>query len=435
MTLRIFLSHSSKYSDLAVQLKRSLQALEAAAPLDIRISEDMAGARNWRQWIEENVRSSDVFLLLYPHAAMDMGWCNYELGRFYNDDMNDRHIVCIRNTDIALPPAAFQPYQSYEASPDGLSKFLKELFVEGAFTRQVALNKDVGKVGNAFFARASDVCDTLAAQFAQARMEERFYERRIGIALSYDDDGRLDHASSAVQGNPEALALLGQASATTLAALRAGLGPTGEWLVALERALPEMVTGLPPALPPYRVASGEIYIPIVVRAEIGDGFPRQVAVIFVSAGIELLRPILGWPFPDAMPKRLTYLVLLFRSMFKARWDILEPSYHAVRFKGADAVRRKEIAQNVVSRYEELQQTSEREGHAGIGQFYEAFEINHHPEVDACIEEWIGLMKLLREAVESEGNGLEAILNGLNANNKRWLSVTATQFSYVISNLR
>ena len=119
-----------------MKLKLSLQALEAETHLDIRISEDMAGARNWRQWIEENVRSSDVFLLLllYPQAGMDMGWCNYELGRFYNEDMEGRYIVCIRNTDIKLPPPAFQPYQSYEASLAGLSKFLNELFAKSVFT-------------------------------------------------------------------------------------------------------------------------------------------------------------------------------------------------------------------------------------------------------------------------------------------------------------
>src|SRR5205085_9126295 len=76
MSLKIFLSHSSKYRDLAIKFKLSLQALEAEDTLDIRFSDDMAGAVDCRQWIEENVRSSDVFLLLYPSASMEMGWCN-----------------------------------------------------------------------------------------------------------------------------------------------------------------------------------------------------------------------------------------------------------------------------------------------------------------------------------------------------------------------
>ena len=72
--VKIFVSHGTRYSDIAKSLKLSLQALEAdTLLLDIKISEEMAGATDWRQWIEDNVRSADVFLLLYPHAGMDMG--------------------------------------------------------------------------------------------------------------------------------------------------------------------------------------------------------------------------------------------------------------------------------------------------------------------------------------------------------------------------
>jgi len=41
MGLKIFLSHSSKYRDLAIEVKLSLQALEAEDTPDIRFSDDM----------------------------------------------------------------------------------------------------------------------------------------------------------------------------------------------------------------------------------------------------------------------------------------------------------------------------------------------------------------------------------------------------------
>jgi hypothetical protein len=80
--LKIFLSHSTKYGELAKRLKLSLQALEKETLLDIKISEEMAGAANWRNWIEDNVRTADVFLLLYPHASMDMGMVQLRVGTF-----------------------------------------------------------------------------------------------------------------------------------------------------------------------------------------------------------------------------------------------------------------------------------------------------------------------------------------------------------------
>jgi len=141
--VKIFVSHNSKYAEIATSLKRSLQALELKkGSLDIKISEEMAGSTDWRQWIEENVRSANIFVLLYPSTDMDLSWCNYELGRFYDEK---RKVVCIKNIDIREPPPAFEPYQAYTADTSGIRKFVDELFVEGIFTDGKPLNPSVGQ--------------------------------------------------------------------------------------------------------------------------------------------------------------------------------------------------------------------------------------------------------------------------------------------------
>jgi hypothetical protein len=159
--LKIFVSHGTKYEELAKSLKLSLQALETETQLDIKISEEIAGATDWRKWIEENVRTADVFLLLYPHASMEMGWCNYELGRFYDDK---RHVVCIKNTDIPKAPPAFQPYQANDANESGFAKFIKELFVGGTFTDGRPLNSQVGNVASDYYKRATEAALTPGAR-------------------------------------------------------------------------------------------------------------------------------------------------------------------------------------------------------------------------------------------------------------------------------
>src|SRR5262249_44387494 len=110
--LSIFISHGSKYADMANSLKQSLLRVQSSRPLSVKFSEDMPAGQDWRKWIDDNVRTADVFVLLYPHPSMDMGWCNYELGRFYQRDDN---VVCIRNTDIPGPPKVFEPYESIKA--------------------------------------------------------------------------------------------------------------------------------------------------------------------------------------------------------------------------------------------------------------------------------------------------------------------------------
>ena len=141
--LSIFVSHGTKYADIAISLKRSLLRVQSSRRLSVKLSEDMPAGREWRKWIDDNVRTADVFVLLYPHPSMDMSWCNYELGRFYQRDDN---VVCIRNVDIPTPPRVFEPYQSIEADQAGLMKFMKDLFVTGALTAGEVLNENVSKV-------------------------------------------------------------------------------------------------------------------------------------------------------------------------------------------------------------------------------------------------------------------------------------------------
>ena len=113
--VKIFLSHNSKYIELATTLKNFLHALKTkpSTQLDIKISEEMDGEANWRQWIEDNVRSADLFLLIFPHASMDMSWCNYEPGRFYD---GKRRIICIKNTDIPTRRRPFNPIRRTTAT-------------------------------------------------------------------------------------------------------------------------------------------------------------------------------------------------------------------------------------------------------------------------------------------------------------------------------
>ena len=235
-----------------------------------------------------------------PNVSMDMGWCNYELGRFYD---NTRHIVCIKNTDIPKPPPAFEPYQAYDANEDGFAKFIKELFASGTFTNGKLLNADVGTPGTDLYMRANDVKTQLAKAFAEARVLEHFYEMRLVISICYDSAGKFDAEQSIVRGNPEGLNLLGlyDLAKVRWSEVRQSLGQTAEWPAELEKSIPSLAIGsLPPALPPFRASTG-IYIPVVTRAESVDGILRQLAVIFVAPHVESLRPLFNWLFPDSMP--------------------------------------------------------------------------------------------------------------------------------------
>jgi hypothetical protein len=431
--LKIFVSHNTKYVDIAKSLKLSLQALESKTRLDVKISEEMAGATDWRQWIEENVRSADIFLLLFPHASMDIGWCNYELGRFYDVK---RKIVCIKNTDIPQPPPAFQPYQAYDADEAGILKFIDELFVTGTFTNGTPLNKDVGQVTGELYERAQSVAHELAQKFAQARVREQLYERRIVLSVRYDETKRFDAEASTIEGNTDGLNLLGLGQAATVpwSTVRQSISEAVDWPAELEGALQSITAGsLPPALSPFFASSG-IYIPVIIKGQSVDGVLGEVAVIFVAVNTDRLRPLLDWSLPASMPDAFALLVRLMRMMFRARWEILEPRYQEAEYRAPILERCAEIARSVITDYERMQRDARNQGIEGIDKFYAAFSHDLRTDIKAYGEEWMRLMKALMAPVESSAD-LSSRLKDLLDNNAKWLEIAAKQFSLTAAHLR
>ena len=203
------------------------------------------------------------------------------------------------------------------------------------------LNAGVDKVTSKFQARAGEVAAELAKQFADARVREHLYERRLVVSVVHDAQGRLDTEASTIHGNAEGLHLLGLSAAvpTRWSALQARLGEHGAWAAGPgagrgQRAQRCLAAGAEPR----SAHPTAIYIPLVIKAESADGQVRQLVLIFVPAHAERLVPLLGWSFPRGMPDPVKYLLHLVRKMFRARWDILEPRYQEARYKAPTAGR-------------------------------------------------------------------------------------------------
>ena len=154
--------------------------------------------------------------------------------------------------------------------------------------------------------------------------------------------------------------------------------------------MPFITTGaLPPALPPFRTSTG-IYIPVIAKAESVDGILRQLAVIFVTANVERLRPLFDWSLPASMPGTFKALLQMVRMIFRARWEILEPRYQEAKYRAPSAERCAEIARSVIADYDQMQREAEKEGMSGLDSFYATFHRELKPELEACGEEWVQL---------------------------------------------
>jgi len=430
--LSIFVSHGTKYADIAKTFKRSLLEVKSSKKLSIKLSEDMPAGREWRQWIDDNVRTADVFVLLYPHTTMDMGWCNYELGRFYKSDDN---VVCIRNTDIPKPPPVFEPYQSIEADQAGLTKFMKDLFVTGALTKNEVLNPDVAKVSSEDGTLVNDLAGQLAEKFAAARVDEQLYERRLVVSIKYTSPGKLDPDNSIIEGNDSGLNVLGfhYMPGMKWSDVRTVLVTSSEWPLELERAMAAIAAGqLPPPLSPFRTPSG-IFIPVIVRAEIVDRVLRQVFVIFVPADSERLRPLFeGSALPIGMPANLKSLIHVLRLIFRARWDILEPRRAEAMYETPSKERCAEIVGVVLADYQQLTRDLASVNLKGDDAFHELFEEDLWKDIDAYSKEWLELTRRLKEELPDNAEALARALTELRNNNAKWMNISATQFTRAVA---
>ena len=427
----IFISHSTKYADIARSLKQSLLQVSSRKKLEISLSEDMPAGRQWRKWIDDNVRTANVFVLLYPHPDMDMAWCNYELGRFYQIDDN---VVCIRNTDILKPPPAFEPYQSIQADEAGIMKFLNDLFVTGVLTKQEILNEDVGKVSSGEGVLANRIAHELAEKFAEARVDEQLYERRLVISVKYSDSGKLNAEESIVEGNENGLNLIGYHHTPNMrwSDVRTALAASAEWPVELERAMPAMASGqLPPSLSPFRSPAG-IFIPVIVKAELVDRELRQVFVIFVPADSERLGALFeGSSLPKGMPTNLKSLVLLLRLMFRARWEVLEPYRAEASYRRPSKERCAEIVGLLLAGFKELSGNLADLDLGSSDAFHEIFDDALWNEINDCISEWLEIVDKLKAKSPDNAEELARFLAELRSNNAKWMNVGATQFAKAI----
>jgi hypothetical protein len=257
------------------------------------------------------------------------------------------------------------------------------------------------------------------------------------ISVRYDDAQQFDAEASTVEGNAEGLQLLGLDPTVSMrwSAVRRSLGTGVDWPAELEQALPSITKGsLPPTLSPF-FKSNSFYIPVITKAESGDGMVRTLAVIFIAPEADRLRPLLEWSLPAHMPPAFAFLVQLFRMTFRARWDILEPRYQEARFRAPSAERCAELTRAVLADYDRMQRDAETHGVSGLDKFYAAFHRDLRADVDAYSDEWLQLTQRLRTAPADNPAELSRQLKELLSNNAKWLDVSARQLALTIDDQR
>ncbi|RZF27130.1 TIR domain-containing protein [Paraburkholderia sp. UYCP14C] len=436
-TVKIFLSHTSEFVNIARSLKWSILALASPDSVEVKLSEEMQGGANWRVWIEQNTRETDAFVFLYPRADIDNGWPAYELARFTENC--EKPVIWIRNLELQKLPGMFEQYQSYPATEEGILKFFSEVFAKGLFTHGEPLNAEVDDIGSKSHKSAVDAACELAEAFADTLIKPKYYTRRILISLAYDRNRKFDPEQSKVTGNEDGMKMLGMSADATLSwsAVSEMFGDQVEWPRELETEFASIVAGaLPPHLSPFATEQG-IFIPIIAKCEVAQSQLRRVAVLFVEANSQKLRPMFEWQMPTAMPGQLASFVQLVRLMLRVRYDILDPKYQETRFQSPSQEMCLSLCDAALTEYKTVREESRKIGISGVSAFQMLFDKSLWDKLDAAADEYATHTKALKaypeklktaEADFDHAAALAHVLQGLRENNAHWLAAAAAQFA-------
>lgn len=292
--VKIFLSHKNEDEDLAISL-RQLLCRYAGNRLKVHLMEEIPPGNVWLDWIEDNLATSNILLLLYTDPEAKWDWVMHEAGHFAGQQTpHQRCVICLHHprTD---PPGPVQQYHNVPANIRRLKRWLQIFYgTTASFADGEPINEEHSRDEEELNRQAGEI----AALFEPCKMEEMFIPHHF--TLSIEDLSEM--ASSRDQGDQILIPDTAEVKANdrTLADIFA-LGP-GEWQWAQLRErvssrgdtrwMRELGVAIIEASKRYldvhldqtfrAVEGGKIYRPLLYRVDFMEGDAVNFHVLFTK---------------------------------------------------------------------------------------------------------------------------------------------------------
>src|SRR5689334_18347194 len=123
----VFISHRVEYAAAAHALEKVIEDT-SQGQVQAFVSEEIPRGKEWRQSIEQHLRTAQGLFLIYGAPYVDWSWCFYEAGFFaaLEPTPTGRHIYCLIRPNIT-PPSPLSHLQMVTAK-DELIKTLMDLY-------------------------------------------------------------------------------------------------------------------------------------------------------------------------------------------------------------------------------------------------------------------------------------------------------------------
>ena len=239
---RIFISHMDEDKETAIAVKTALSQFDGDLKFFIS-GESIPAGEDWKSVLRDELRQSDLLLLLFTEPTRKWDWCLYEVGLFTTlDQEKDEPVVCMYSPDHA-PPGPLTTIQGVPATIRDVSRFIEELVKTTDITgREEPFN---GNVTDESIERAArSICDHFVGNIQPYYACHRLYLEMPG----HDDwNGVCEEIppESKVDGSEASLRVFGrlQGPTTWATLVQAHVDRNERWLAELDKVFSDACAG------------------------------------------------------------------------------------------------------------------------------------------------------------------------------------------------
>lgn len=150
--------------------------------VEIKMSQDITPGELWRDWIKDQLRDTDLLILLITDSTKSLDWCAYEVGMFTPlSDRKPKPIVCIYPAGEETP-SQIRDVQGVECKAEHLKEFLSKLF--GGDLLGESINKKVAEDENLLLKLSEDLVKILTLE-NMSKKNRVFYTRYLSLNIKF----------------------------------------------------------------------------------------------------------------------------------------------------------------------------------------------------------------------------------------------------------
>jgi len=134
--VNVFISHKSEDEATALRVRDILKGFDDDQNpiIEFHLSEEIPGGAEWYKWITNQLKLSNILILLFTDPTRNWDWCLYEAGLFdLMDGDHHRRTICLHSSETE-PPDPLKHVRAFSAGKKDIERFLNQLFVETTIT-------------------------------------------------------------------------------------------------------------------------------------------------------------------------------------------------------------------------------------------------------------------------------------------------------------